>query len=81
VGHSSDFLFVTPSFIRGVASIADFWGVLAEYNRSPTPEYADALAVFMDWRVTGLDLAEAMQKLSPTIIEAASKAAAASLRR
>jgi hypothetical protein len=59
----SDFLFVTPSWSRGVASIVDLWGVLSQRNVSPTPQYADALAMLMDWRVTGNDIAVAAERV------------------
>jgi hypothetical protein len=58
--HCTDFLFPEPTLARGVASIVDFWGLLNQYNISPTSEYADALALSMDWNAVGWDMAAAI---------------------
>jgi len=52
----SDYLFDTPSVLSGVARSLDLWGVFAEYNVSPTPEVADTIAMYCDWRAVGADL-------------------------
>lgn len=56
----SSFLYARPSFIEGVARLIDLGNTLQEYNSSLSPEQADALAIFSDWRVVGEDLASAM---------------------
>ncbi len=58
------FLFARPSFVEGVARALDLCGTLQEYNSSPSPEQADALALGADWRVVGADLLRAMDELS-----------------
>ncbi|MBI3941217.1 MAG: hypothetical protein HY315_10315 [Acidobacteria bacterium] len=58
----TDFLFTEPSFSTGVARVIDFWGLITEYNRSLTPEQADALAIYLDWRMTGQDLRDAINQ-------------------
>jgi len=52
----TDLLFVTPSFARGAARVADFWGGLTEYSNSVTPELADTRALRADLMVVGLDM-------------------------
>jgi len=56
----SDYLFVRPSFMRGLARTLDLLGSLDSYNWSPTPEQADAAAMFVDWSLVGSDLSKAM---------------------
>jgi len=52
----SDFLFATPSFLSGMARVLDIGGVFDEYNQSPTPAYADSVAILNDFRAVGGDL-------------------------
>jgi hypothetical protein len=61
---SSNFLFATPSFARGVARSIDFWGTADLYNVSDSPEAADALAMWADWKDVGTDLVEAVRLLT-----------------
>jgi hypothetical protein len=56
------FLCARPSFIEGMSRILDFGGALNEYNRSLTPEQADYLALYADWRLVGMDLACILDK-------------------
>ena len=53
---ATHFLFPRPSFLGGIASAIDLFGVFRRYNRSATSEEADARALYADWRVTGQDL-------------------------
>ena len=55
----SDFLFAQPSFLSGVARILDIFGLFDSYNESPTPQEADAQAMYADWRITGQDITDA----------------------
>jgi hypothetical protein len=57
----SDYLFDTPSFLSGIARSLDLWGVFVDYNSSQTPEMADLIALYADWRATGEDLLAATQ--------------------
>jgi hypothetical protein len=52
----TDILFERPSFWSGLARVLDLRGNFTEYNVSPTPEEADCLALFADWRSVGHDL-------------------------
>lgn len=48
MGKYSTTLFARPSFLGGAASIIDLGGTLVEYNRSDTPEEADAECILLD---------------------------------
>jgi hypothetical protein len=61
----SDFLFAQPSFASGVARVFDLFGQFDEYNRSETPEEADAKAIASDWIVVGQDIADAIEQNEP----------------
>jgi len=50
---SSDILFSRASFLSGAARTFDLWGHLDTYNYSRTPEEADSLALYSDWRTVG----------------------------
>ena len=58
----SDFLFAQPSFASGAARVFDLFGQFDEYNRSETPEEADAKAIASDWMVVGQDICEAIEQ-------------------
>lgn len=60
----SSFLFARPSFIEGMARIWDFAGTLNVYNRSATPELADARAFQADWAAVGQDLWAAVRQFA-----------------
>ncbi len=50
---SSSILFSRASFLSGAARTLDLWGHLDTYIYSRTPEEADALALYSDWRMIG----------------------------
>ncbi len=50
------FLFARPTFLEGMARVLDMGGTMTEFNRSPTPRIADALALRSDWMAVGQDL-------------------------
>jgi len=58
----TDFLFAQPSLASGIARTLDLWGQFDEYNRSETPDEADAKAIASDWIVTGQDLLDAIEQ-------------------
>lgn len=58
--NSSTFLFAEPSFTEGIARVVDLGGALNVYNSSASPEEADWLAIFADWRAVGEDLNDRM---------------------
>ena len=60
--EKSDFLFVRPSFLEGVARIMDFGNTLTQFNRSKNSAEADARAIASDWAVVGKDIKTAMAK-------------------
>jgi hypothetical protein len=53
---ASNILFPRASFLLGAARTFDLWGHLDVYNYSRTPDEADAIALYSDWRVVGEDL-------------------------
>lgn len=58
----STFLFPTPSFLSGVASLLDLQGaMLRQCNTYETPSEADNVALRADWLAVGEDLANAME--------------------
>lgn len=59
--NRSDFLFATPSFVGGMASVLDLGTTLVVYNESRTLAEADARAIEADWQVTGDDIRAAME--------------------
>jgi hypothetical protein len=56
----TDYLFAQPSFLSGAARVLDVFGVFDFYNFSPTPEQAEARAMYVDWAMVGQDLQKAM---------------------
>ncbi|HEV8657625.1 MAG TPA: hypothetical protein VGS96_03270 [Thermoanaerobaculia bacterium] len=66
---SFDFLFAQPSFTRGLARAADFWGTSDVYNISKSPNDADALAMWADWKDVGTELLRAASSVSEEIAE------------
>ena len=53
----SDFLYARPSFLEGMARIADMGGTLNEYNASDNP---DTVALTMDWLAVGRAMRQAI---------------------
>jgi hypothetical protein len=60
----SDFLFVRPSFLNGMARVVDVFAELDDYNVSETPEEADARAIRSDWQALSKDIEAAMKKIN-----------------
>ena len=58
----SDFLFAQPSFWEGTSRVFDLGNTLNEYNRSPSSEWADAVAMWMDWAVVGWSIRKAAEE-------------------
>ena len=59
----SDYLFSNPSFIDGVMSIVDLFGVSQEYNYSKTEDSADRRAMSSDANAVKIDLVEAYKSM------------------
>lgn len=51
----STFLFATPKFIDGIASVIDLFGVYTIYNESPTGAEADRRAITADMQAMQKD--------------------------
>ena len=56
----TDYLFVEPSLLLGLARFLNVAGVPDFYNRSRDEAQADAHATYADWAITGQDLCDAM---------------------
>jgi hypothetical protein len=56
----TDFLFAMPSLVSGAARLVDLGAVYDSYNHSPSPEEADARAMYADWALVGQDLRDAV---------------------
>ena len=56
----TDYLFATPSFLSGMASVLDIGSTLTHYNTSDSPEEADARAIASDWAMVGQDIRSAI---------------------
>lgn len=74
----SDFLFVRPSFLRGMARTFDLFGTFSVYNVSLTGAEADRRAIKCDWDMTLADFRAAyeqavreagVQRVHPAVIE------------
>ena len=58
--HMTDFLYARPSFVGGMGRAFDLGGTMMEFNRSRSGEYADTVALRMDWGVVMDDLRQAV---------------------
>ncbi len=58
---STDFLAASGSVLIGMGSILNLSGSQFLYNRSPTPQAADALAIYQDFAMIGQDMADVMR--------------------
>jgi hypothetical protein len=56
----SDFLYASPSFLEGAASVLDLGDTLTDYNASLSGEQADRIALAMDWQAVGDDMRRAV---------------------
>ncbi len=65
----TDFLFATPSFIGGAATILSIAGFSHEYNKSASEECADARALSSDWNIVGHDINDAKNALEVACLE------------
>ena len=66
MGNFSDdtcFLFASPGFVTGLASVMDIGGSLLTYNVSPSGAEADRRALASDWAVVGSDILNAAETL------------------
>ena len=61
----TDFLYARPSFLEGASRVLDVGATLQIYNRSMTPEEADAWALYKDFKAVGVDLRHAAEEFVP----------------
>ena len=61
--NQTDFLFASPSFFGGMASLLDFGTTLVVYNESKTVDEADYHAILTDWVVTGSDIQNSINQM------------------
>jgi hypothetical protein len=59
------FLVPRPTFLSGLGSVMDLFGVPRRYNYSRTDDEADARALRCDWLATGDDLWWAVRHFGP----------------
>ena len=57
----SDFLYTTPNFLSGMASVLDIGGGLLQFNESRNENEADNLALRNDFNAVATDMRAAMQ--------------------
>ncbi|QTX33237.1 hypothetical protein KAR29_04910 [Aminithiophilus ramosus] len=62
----SDFLFATPSFLRGMASVLDMGDTLSVFNTTDTLNDADSRATAADWQAVGQDIRKALKEYQAT---------------
>jgi hypothetical protein len=60
---NTGFLYSTPGFLSGMASVLDIFGNLGRYNYSRTGKEADFRALYSDYRMIGQDIEGAMESL------------------
>jgi hypothetical protein len=64
-GVRTTYLVPRPSFWSGWGTAADLSGyTLDRYNISATPEEADRIAAYLDWKMVGQDLARVLSHAS-----------------
>ena len=59
----SDFLYARPSFLSGWARVIDVAASFDSYNESRTPQLADSVALYLDWRAVGEELLAALAQV------------------
>ena len=68
MSHST-LLFTEPSYLEGFARSIDIGGTMTEFNSGLTPEQADNLALWADWRAVGADMLGAMNSFANLLPE------------
>ena len=54
------YLYSAPSYLSGFARLLDFGNTYDHYNRTPSPNQADALGVLWDWAAVASDMRKAI---------------------
>ena len=63
----SDFLFARGGFSAGMARALQLGGGTSVYSYAPTPEQADMLAMYADWRSVGSDMRRAFARAAKKV--------------
>ena len=69
----TDYLVAQPSFLSGMARLFDLFGLFDSYKESRTSEEADAVATYLDWRITGEDIRNGAHKFQQELSEEQNK--------
>lgn len=64
---NTDFLFVQPSFLNGMARTLDIYATLTEYNKRTTEEEADARAFAKDAQAIREDMSKAFAEFEEEV--------------
>ena len=62
--NRTDFLFTTPTYLTGAATIFNLSGNFYEYNSCETGEEADRIAIANDFNITGDDLKKSISQIT-----------------
>ena len=68
----TDFLYATPSFLSGAATVFAVSGYSPSFNRSMTESEADSKAIYSDWSMVGQDIATSASTLERKNLESKS---------
>jgi hypothetical protein len=67
--NSTDFLYATPSFLAGAATVFAVSGCSSTFNRSTSETEADSRAIYSDWSLVGQDIARSTSTLERKNLE------------
>lgn len=65
----TDFLYATPTFLSGAATVFAVSGFSHRYNRSSTEFEADSRAIYSDWSLVGQDIGTSTSSLVKKALE------------
>lgn len=68
----TDFLYATPTFLSGAATVFAVSGFSPQYNRSSSEIEADSIAIYSDWALAGQDIHYAATALEGKSLESKS---------
>lgn len=64
IRFKTDFLFSTPTFLSGAATVINIAGNFYNFNKSESGFDADFLALENDFNIVGQDIYDAMEELA-----------------
>lgn len=65
----TDFLYTTPTFLTGAATVFSVSGFSPTFNRYATEAEADFRAIHSDWSLVGQDIAKSTSTLKSKYLE------------